>query len=553
MGPKSEGGNVRPHREVSALRRYWAIARRRKLLILACIVIPLAIAILLSATREKQFRGEAEVVIDRQNLADSVTGTTDPASFANDFMRIVQTQATIARSPEVARRTVEAVPEADIAAPELLRQSSVEPELDADVLNFRVTSSDPDLATDLSEEYAYAYVDYRQELDTAAVKAARLRLESRIEALADAGGNEGLVDELQSKEEQLRIREALESATSTIVTSGAATQIVPNPTLYVIVALVAGGLLAVAAAGAREALDTRVRSAAEVEDRLALPVLAHLPPPPRNLQPNQLVSLLAPGSTDAEALRVLRTNISFALLDRDIRTIMVTSAVEQEGKSTTLSNLAVTLARSGSRVAVVDLDLRRPRLEKLFALPPGPGVTDVILHRSTLDEALHEIPIERGAGSITKDSNGSPSERNGTRRGEVQVLRAGVIPPDPGEFVILPSVTDLLKDLRKRFDFVLVDAPPVLPVGDAMSLSPSVDGVFLVVNLQKVRRATLETLHRHITGCQAYILGFVVAGKTSPVDGYEYYGAYEYAADPSASVLDSAVQSPQRNPTSTPH
>ena len=141
-----------------------------------------------------------------------------------------------------------------------------------------------------------------------------------------------------------------------------------------------------------------------------------MPEPPQKLQrANELVMFEQPPEVEAEAFRMLRTNLEFAGLDRDTRSIMITSAVEQEGKSTTIANLAVALARAGQRVVLVDLDLRRPRLDKFFQLQ-GPGLTKVVLGHATLDEATAHIEISAGGNGRKQSANGNENGRGYGRK-----------------------------------------------------------------------------------------------------------------------------------------
>jgi capsular exopolysaccharide synthesis family protein len=260
-----------------------------------------------------------------------------------------------------------------------------------------------------------------------------------------------------------------------------------------------------------EALDTRIRSAGEVAERLGLTLLARLPAPMRKLQRrDQLVMIAEPRDPRAESFRMLGTNLEFATLGSDVRSILVTSAVEAEGKSTTAANLAVTLARAGKRVALVDLDLRRPYLHRFFDLGgQSRGVTNVALGDASLDEALVEVDLDDALG-------------------ELFVLPTGPLPPDPGEFVGTYQLREILVRLREDFDTLVIDSPPLLRVGDAMRLSASVDGVLVITQLNLVRRRTLAELKHLLDAIPARKLGFVVTGSRGDDVAYGYAYGYGY-------------------------
>ena len=167
-----------------------------------------------------------------------------------------------------------------------------------------------------------------------------------------------------------------------------------------------------------EALDTRVRTAEDVSSRLGLSLLTRIPIPPRTLRKAGALGMLDDeGGAETEAYRKLRINLDFANLSVKARTIMITSATEQEGKSTTVANLAVALARAGRRVVLVDLDLRKPYLDHFFNLAGRAGVTDAVLGNVTLDQAMWSIPI--------------PGMDVGPETGSLHVLPCGPLAAEP--------------------------------------------------------------------------------------------------------------------------
>jgi non-specific protein-tyrosine kinase len=249
--------------------------------------------------------------------------------------------------------------------------------------------------------------------------------------------------------------------------------------------------------------------------------------------------LAEPTGLQAEAFRMLRTNLEFAALGKDVRTIMITSGVEQEGKSTTVANLAVALARSGQQVILADLDLRRPFVERFFDLDDRPGVTQVAVGHATVDEALAPVALSTPEAVMASLASGRASasrvHANGKGRvngkthhtGSLHVLAAGPIPPDPGEFVGTDRLTEVLEELRERADVVLIDAPPLFHVGDGLVLSGKVDGVIVVTRMEVLRRAMVTELQRLLATMPAEKLGFVVTGAESE-ESYGSYGYYYY-------------------------
>ncbi|HET6600403.1 MAG TPA: division plane positioning ATPase MipZ [Gaiella sp.] len=517
------GGQHHPTglRALRILRQGWWI-------ILLATAAVAGIAYYQSSREQPLYSASSTVLLKYQNLASGLTGIQDLSTVYQDPQRVAQTQTQIAMSPDVAERVVQSAKVPGLTPGAFLGSANVTAATDSDTLLFTNTYTDPETATRLATIHAKEYIQHRRELDTASLVAARKELEGRIEELKSTGfEGSPLVSQLVENEQALRTMEALQTANASLLrpASGAA-QIQPRTERAVVLGVVLGLMLGIGLAFARDALDTRVRSSTEIADRLETTLLARLAAPPRRIRRKQrLVMMASPHSAQAEAFRMLRANLEFVNLDRGARSILVTSALEREGKSTTVANLAVALARAGQKVALVDLDLRRPAIGRFFGIPAThPGVTDIVAGGSTLEQALMEVSRDpRRREDAPHVGNGTAATDTG---GVLNVLTSGPVPRDPGEVVKDKRLTAMLDQLERSFDFVLVDTPPLLSVGDAMALSAQVDAMITVARLRMLRRGTLDELARSLETCPTIKLGVVVT--EAEVDPGYGYGGYAY-------------------------
>jgi capsular polysaccharide biosynthesis protein len=361
------------------LRDYLEVLRRAKwVMLLVILVVPTA-AVLMALRQPPVYAASAQVLISRQNLATQLENLGDPTTL--DPARTVNTYAQLARVPEVARRALEAAGMRDRGPSDLLGASSVDPMAESDLLLFTLSDTDPRIATRLVTEYAKAFVSYQGEVEVRALASARRSVQNRIDQLEARGDRDSaLYATLLEKEEQLATMEALQAGRAVVVrVPSNAAQIQPRPERNGAIGLVIGVMLAVGLAFLYNALDSRVRSERDLLDRLRLPLLGRIPKPPRRIRRRrQLVMLATPFGHHADAFRMLRSNVEFANSKSAARVIMVTSARAGEGKSTTVANLAVALARAGRDTVLVDLDLRASFLEEALGLRGAAGLTDVV-------------------------------------------------------------------------------------------------------------------------------------------------------------------------------
>jgi Mrp family chromosome partitioning ATPase len=525
----------------TTLADYVAILRRRKWIVIALPVVAAISAYLVSATQSAVYEATAKVLVDRSTAASAIVNIPDPAG--GDPARFLATQANIARSPALAARVARAAHVPGVTAGGLLASSTVTPETNADLLDFSVSSANPAAAVSLANAYADGYTKYKTLLDTKWLNATLASVRQQIKDAKSSGTTSSpTYTQLLEYQTQLEtVGALLRGNTSVLKPADSAAKVRPNPMRRAILGGLLGLVLGVALAFIAEALDRRVRSEEELEETLQLPLLGRVPPPPRRTSDvNELVMLAEPESIEAESIRRLKTSIEFLNLDRGARTIMVTSAVPREGKSTTIANLGIAFARSGRRVALVDLDLRRPFLHRFFRTGVGLGMTDVLSGSETVEGALRPLAVPGGVFPVAPPSRNGRQSRAArtTAPADVQttlsLLPAGTVPSSGSEFLTdfleKERLSSVLDELADQFELVLIDTPPLLSVGDALALTARVDAIVLVLHAG-IQRPTMKELARQLHSSQAPALGFVLTGVSPAGEGYgDAYGyeAYGY-------------------------
>jgi tyrosine-protein kinase Etk/Wzc len=274
------------------------------------------------------------------------------------------------------------------------------------------------------------------------------------------------------------------------------------------IGLLVGLLLGLGAAFFLEYLDQTIKNAADVERAVGIPVLGQIPDDARLAANGQrsgvvIISRLAPDEPPAEAFRALRTNVTFVGAERPLQLISVTSPGPGEGKSTTAVNLSVALAQSGQRTLLVDADLRRPQVHKAFSLVQGPGLTDVLVGRVPRCEAI---------------------------RADVQpkldVLPSGATPPNPSELLGSQAMRTLIGELRRDYEYIVMDTPPTLPVTDAAVVASGADGAIVVVRSGETEEVPAQRAVEQLRRVQARVAGVVLNGVNQKRDHYYAYYAY---------------------------
>jgi capsular exopolysaccharide synthesis family protein len=477
-----------------------------------------------------KYESTAEVRLAAQPLSDILSpqhlSSTDAARYA-------ATQAQAAATAPIAKLAIRRAGVTGMTAQDLLAHSSVTSNATSDFLDFTVTDRSRDQARLLATSYAEAFTQASNKSVVAKINAEIIKLQAQADKVqSKLSGTTGYVPDLQAQYRQLLstiqalqiARAAQGSSTVVAQTAQSAAKVSPKPQRNIEIALGLGIFLGLAVISLVEAVDRRVRDSDEIQRRLGLHLLGRIPTPRRDARRGGRLAIFdgADGEQVADIFQRLRVSLDFANVKQQARTLMVTSAVEREGKSTTAANLALALAGAGRQVALVDLDLRRPVLADFFGLSDRIGATTVMLGQATVDDALQPVAL--------------PSSVAGPKAGGLMVVTSGPLPPHPPQLLEADATSELLEALAARAEIVIIDSAPLLPVSDSVVLGGKVEGVVVIVRSEVVTRPVLNELHRTLSDMPAPKLGFVLTGAEHDAGGYGYgygYGrGYGYKARP---------------------
>jgi tyrosine-protein kinase Etk/Wzc len=347
---------------------------------------------------------------------------------------------------------------------------------------------------------------------------------------------EGIFGVLQNDLKEAQIAQAVESPYATVIDSASVPNrpVRPHKVRNVLLAVALGLLVGIAAAFGREHLDDTIHTVDEVESLTGVPVLGMIPhmrnhrltngkrkilpvgrrsrvPAPRDVPQDYASRLIVSRDTQnavAEAFRSLRTNITFATPDQVPRTLVVTSSREGDGKTTSVVNLAAAFAHQGLRVLLVDSDLRRGVLHKVFKVPKRPGLSNVLVEDLETEAVIHSVTIDTDV--------------------HLDVMTSGTYPPNPAELLGSSRLRTVLDGLAKRYDVVLIDSPPLTVVTDAAVVAPLVDGVLVVARASQTEVGALEFAMMQLRNVNARVKGTVLNDLSLNDRRYGSQGYYAY-------------------------
>ncbi len=444
------------------LQDYLRVLRKRWKLIALVALVAIGASALLTALTPKTYAAQTQFFVSTSG-ADSnsalQSGNTFTQQRVKSYSQLLETPKVLA--PVIKKLQLTTTPD------QLARQVSATVPLDTVIIDVTVTDASAEQAAKIAQTIGEQFPD-------------------TIEQLEQVGGD---------KPSPVKVTVVRQADTNPAAIS-------PKPTRNLALGLVLGLLLGIGLALLRDMLDTTIKGERDLEGVTDGTIIGTISFDPDAVEHPLLVHADQRGHR-SEAFRSLRTNLQFVDVANKPRSMVITSSLPGEGKTTTTANLALTIAAAGQRVCIVEGDLRRPRLLDYLGLEGAVGLTDVLIKRAELGDVLQQF------GSTN-----------------MWVLGAGAIPPNPSEMLGSPAMRTTIGELEARFDYVLVDAPPLLPVTDAAVLSTVVGGALVVVGAGVVHKEHLRRALDTLDAVTGVTLGLVL-NRLPRGDGGSY-GDYRY-------------------------
>lgn len=387
----------------------------------------------------------------------------------------MQSYAALVKSTDITQQVVDTAG-ADLAPSQVAGQTTATADAKTVLLNVAVTDSDPQRALQLAEGFGEVLPEAINRLET-----------------PDGGGP------------------ALAKLTVVNPPALPTSPIAPKTEQNVAIGLVLGLLAGIGIALLINAFDRRVKSAEQLESIAGKPVVGSIPfrkPEDKEKGAEHIVPFREGHSPAAESFRRLRTNLQFLNVDNPPRVFVLTSSVATEGKSETAINLSLALAESGNRVLLIEADLRRPLVVSYMSMPDKVGLTNILSGQAEFADVVQE-----------------------TRYDGVDLLACGPLPPNPSELLASDMARHLIDELRSKYDYVIIDSPPLLPVTDGALLARITDGALLVVRSHRTTADQVAQAVDNLAKADATLLGIVtVANKPAKKGSAGYYDSYYYSS-----------------------
>ena len=523
-----------PDRHLMELRRQVGVLRHWAWLIVLCVILAGGASYLVSVNLPKSYEAKATLIVGQ-----SLTAVDPDIDQLMASQRLSQTYAAVAAMRPTLQRVIESLG-LPLTPNELRGKVSAAALRESTLIEIRASDVDPVVAATIANAIAdeliaaspaiqgqnadnQAFID--RQLTAIQLQIAQIQDETDLLASLSTrtSAQDQQLETLQSRITQLRsayaslLGSSSNSAANLLTLADPAVPpeapSSPRVLLNTLLAALVGLLLAVGIAFLVEYLDDTLKSPDDVAEVAGLPTLGVIARvKPEKGQESRLTTLASPRGPNSEAFRTLRTNLGFASVDAPLQVMLVTSAMPGEGKTTVACNLAIVFAQAGKRVILLDADLRRPKVHRIFQLPNSTGLSTLLRAEApAMDSVAHQV-------------------QDGLR-----VITTGPLPPNPAELLGSQRMKEMLGLLKGEADIVIVDSPPLQAVTDAAVLATDVDGTLLIVDAGRTRKGAVRQAREALDRVEARVLGLVLNKLTERAGSYYYYADYKagYGAEAS--------------------
>jgi succinoglycan biosynthesis transport protein ExoP len=504
----------------------------RRWLILAVAAAIVVVATLRSAAQDNQYEAVSKVLVGQ---TDPVNALFPGAGAQRDADRVARTNIELIENATVAERVRRALAgEVDLSTSDLLDRVDAVIENDSDVIAIRVRDEDPEQAAAIANSFARQFSRFRQRAERRNLQDAIARAQIELDQLEGDELASPRGRTIERRLSDLEIAAALQGGTVEVVKRAEVPddRVEPRPFLAFLVSIPLALLVGLLLAGLVSYLDRRLKREEQVEAIAQLPVVASVPRRSERLVRRRAGGGVWADPAEAEAYGRLATNLRFFNFDRNVKTVLVTSAVPEEGKTTVTLRLAAALAGAGQGVLAVEADLRRPTFTDYFSIQFPHGLSGVLIGATPFEDVVTRVHTSYALSAPTEEG-----DEAWTTAPFIEVVPAGVIPPNPNELLAGNALQQVLRDAKSHADIVLVDSAPLVPVGDAIPLANAVDGVLLVVKLGESRRDELRRALKLLGTLRSKVIGIVITNAERPSDKYDYYSTKEPPATPAVDPL----------------
>ena len=501
--------------QYTSLQDYRRVLREQRVLVVLIILVFTAAAVGISLRQKRVYETSAGVQVKDQNADLADVGFAAPVTQTPDQRSAIAAESVL--QPETVQRAIKILGPSQKG---LGASVAAAPEARTNLVAISTRSGDPKRAAAVANAFATAFVDltvenarkqYSEQADT---------FRKTLKTIPNKPSNAFTRSTMYDRISRLRnLAQVAEPAAVVRKATVPATPVSPKPVRNTVLGFLLGLTVALVAAVLRDALDRRFKSSREIRNELRYPLVGHVRDDMlgRSVVGTDGQALTAP---ELDAFRIIKTNVEYLDVDHPVKTLAVTSAVPDEGKSTVSAALAAAFTLSGRRALLVECDLRRPTLAKRFGLNSSPGLTDYLVGQAEPGDVLQ--PVSLGVGP---SANGAEPAS-----GKFVCIAAGTPSPQPAELLGSQRFKAFLEQVSSAYDIVVLDTCPLLSVVDTLELVPSVDGLVLCVRASRTTRDQARAARAALDHIPPRPTGVVITGVRSGDEGDYGYYSYAYAS-----------------------